>query len=90
MASITLKELPGELHEQLKREAAANYRSLNQEAMARIQRSFDLDDRFTTETVNRMIQESVDSGPEKPLTRADFDGARKQAQTSFAAKSRVA
>ena len=90
MASITLKELPVELHAQLKREAAANYRSLNQEAMARIQRSFDLDDRFTTETVNRMIQEAVESGPEKPLTRADFDGARKQARTAITAKSQSA
>lgn len=90
MASITLKDIPGELHEQLKREAAANYRSLHQEAMARIQRSFDLDDRFTTEAVNRLIAEAVASGPEKPLTRAAFDAARTKARTGAAAKAQAA
>ncbi len=90
MASITLKDIPGELHEQLKREASANYRSLNQEAMARIQRSFDLDDRFTTESVNRLISEAVASGPEQPLTRAKFDAARQRARAAAAAKGRAA
>ena len=54
--------------------------------MARIQRSFDLDDRFTTAAVNRLIQEAVESGPEQPLTRKDFDAACKKAKASFARK----
>ena len=90
MASITFKDIPAELHAQLKREAAANFRSLNQEAMARIQRSFDLDDRFTTETVNQLIGEAVASGPEKPLTRRQFDRARQKARQQHAASQQAA
>ena len=88
MASITLKDLPGDLLAQLKREAAANFRSLTQEATARIQRSFDLDERLSPPIVNRLIQEALDSGPEEALTRARFDGARRKART-FDSKRRA-
>src|SRR5205807_4015603 len=43
VASITLKDLPEDLHGQLKLEAQANFRSLAQEALARLQRSFEID-----------------------------------------------
>ena len=56
----------------------------------RIQRSFDLDDRFSTDPVNRLIDEAVKSGPESPLTRKGFDAARQKAQTQFAAKHKAA
>src|SRR5438477_6674269 len=75
MANITLKDIPEDLHAQLKREAAANFRSLSQEATARIQRSFDLDERMTAPIVNRLIQEALDSGAEERLTREKFDAA---------------
>ena len=90
MASITLKDLPEDLHAQLKREAAANFRSLTQEAMARIQRSFDLDERLSAPTVNRLIQQALDSGPEEALTRAKFDAARRKARTAFEGKRKAA
>jgi hypothetical protein len=90
MASITLKDIPVDLHAQLKQEAGANYRSLNQELLARIQRSFDLDERLTAGQVNRLIQEAVDSGPEEPLSRAKFDAARAKARAKFHAKSKAA
>lgn len=48
MASITLKDIPMELHAQLKNEAAANFRSLPQEAMSRIERTFQIDAALTT------------------------------------------
>ncbi len=83
MASITLKDIPDDLHAQLKSEAEANFRSMAQEVMARIQRSFDLDNRFTTEQVNRLIKEAVDSGPERPLTRKALELARKKARAKF-------
>ena len=41
MASITLKDLPVDLHGQLKLEAEANFRSLAQEVMARLKMSLD-------------------------------------------------
>ncbi len=39
MATLTLKSVPEELVAQLKRAASANRRSLNQEAIARLERS---------------------------------------------------
>ncbi|HEY1718770.1 MAG TPA: Arc family DNA-binding protein [Verrucomicrobiae bacterium] len=89
MASITLKDIPVDLHAQLKQEASANYRSLNQELLARVQRSFDQDEQFTTNRVNRLIQEAMDSGPEEPLSRAKFDAARAKARATFQAKSKA-
>jgi hypothetical protein len=77
------------LHAQLKREADANFRSLNQEAMARIQRSFDLDERFTTTAVNHLIEQAVKSGPEQRLTRRAFDAARQTARTKFAKRQQA-
>jgi len=90
MASITLKDIPADLHAQLKIEADANFRSLNQEAMARIQRSFDLDERFTTEAVNRLIDEAVKSGPEKPFTREAFDAAGQSVKEKFSNRHQAA
>ena len=90
MASITLKDIPEDLHAQLKREAAANFRSLSQEAMARIQRSFDLDERLSASTVDRLIDEARDSGPEEALTRTKFDAARRKARAAFEAKHKAA
>ena len=87
MPSITLKDIPANLHAQLKTEAEANFRSVPQEALARIQRSFDLDDRFTTAQVNRLIEQAVQSGPETPLTRRAFDAARSKARTEFVSSS---
>ena len=90
MASVTLKNIPEALHAQLKREATANFRSLSQEAIARIQRSFDLDERVSASMVNRLIQESFDSGPEEPLTREKFDAARRKARSLVESKNKAA
>jgi len=90
MPSITLKDIPEDLHAQLKREAAANFRSLSQEAMARIQRSFDLDERLSAPAVDRLIEEALQSGPEETLTRAKFDAARRKARTAFENKHKAA
>lgn len=89
MASITLKDIPEDLHAQLRVEAEANFRSLTQEALARIERSFLLDDKLSAAQVNRLIQEAVDSGPEEPLSRAKFDAAGRRAEAAFAAKGKA-
>ncbi|HEY3913124.1 MAG TPA: hypothetical protein VGN61_01455 [Verrucomicrobiae bacterium] len=85
-----LKDIPEDLHAQLEREATANFRSLGQEAAARIQRTFDLDDRLNVSTVEKLIQEAVNSGAEEELTREQFDAARRKARTEFDAKHRAA
>ena len=90
MPSIVLKDIPEELHEQLKQEAEVNFRSVNQEVLARVQRSFDLDDRLGGERVNRLIAEALASGPEEPLSREKFDAAREAARRKHAERSRAA
>jgi plasmid stability protein len=88
MATITLKDIPDDLYAQLKVEAEANFRSLTQEALARIERSFLWDDQLSAATVNRLIQQALESGPEEPLSRTKFEAAGQQADTRFVAKSK--
>ncbi len=76
MASITLKELPEDLHGQLKLEAESNFRSLTQEVLARLQRSFEIDAALRTKRDQRLIDEALASGPEEPLNRAMMDKIR--------------
>lgn len=76
MASITLKDLPADLHGQLKLEAEANYRSLAQEAVARLQRSLEVDAALKTRSDQRLVDEALASGPEEALTRAKMDKIR--------------
>ena len=90
MPSITLTDIPEDLHAQLKQEAEAHFRSVNQEALARIQRSFDWDDRLSAERVNGWIAEAMASGPEEALSREKFDAARDQARRKLADRSRAA
>ena len=78
MTSVTLKDLPEDLHGQLRLEAEANFRSLAQEALARLQRSFDIDAVLQTKRDQRLIDEAIASGPESPLTRAKMDEIRAQ------------
>ncbi len=76
MASITLKDLPADLHGQLKLEAEANFRSLAQEALARLQRTFEIDAALKTGSDQRLIDEALARGPEEPLTRTKMDKIR--------------
>jgi plasmid stability protein len=90
MADITLTRIPEDLHAQLKSEAAAHFRSVEEEALARIQRCFELEDRLSASTVDRLIDEAINSGPEEPLTREKFDEARNKAKATFQAKHKAA
>jgi plasmid stability protein len=90
MASITLKDIPEDLHAQLKSEADANYRSLTQEAMVRIERSFLFEDKLSADQVNGLIEKAMKSGPEEPLTRQKFDAARTRARSAHAGKNKAA
>ena len=89
MASITLKDIPQDVHAQLKIEAEANYRSVSQEALARIERSFAFDDQLSTETVNRLLDESLASGPEEKFSRTKFDAAIASARRQFASRGKA-
>jgi hypothetical protein len=54
--------------------------------MARIQRSFELEERLSGKTVDHLINEAIASGPEEPLTRENFDAARRKVRTDYAAQ----
>jgi hypothetical protein len=81
MATITLKDIPEDLHAQLKNEASANLRSLNQEALWRLQQSFELDAAVQSRRDQKLIDKAIGSGPETPLTRADMDKVRDRVLT---------
>jgi plasmid stability protein len=76
MASITLKDLPPDLHETLRGEAEANHRSMAGEIMARLQRSLDTD--RATRRDQAWINAALESGPEEPFSRGKFDAAVEQ------------
>lgn len=76
MPSITLKDIPVELHAQLRNEAAANFRSITQEAMSRIERTFQIDAALNTKRDQRWIDEAIASGPETPLSKREMDAIR--------------
>jgi len=73
MKSVTLKDLPPELHETLKGEAEANHRSMAGEIMARLQRSLDGD--RATRRDQAWVAEAVASGPEEVFSRTKFNDA---------------
>jgi plasmid stability protein len=76
MASITLKNIPMELHAQLKNEAAANFRSVTQEAINRLERTFQIDAALTTKRDQKWIDEAIASGPATALTKREVDAEK--------------
>jgi hypothetical protein len=76
MPSITIKDIPEALHGQLKREAEANFRSLNQEVLSRIDRTFEIDATLNSKRDQRWIDEALASGPTSPLTEKQMDAIR--------------
>jgi hypothetical protein len=78
MASITIKDIPNHLHEQLKREAEANFRSLNQEVLARVERTFEIDAVLNASRDQRWIDEALASGSTAPLTLKEMDAIYNQ------------
>jgi Arc/MetJ-type ribon-helix-helix transcriptional regulator len=75
MASITLKDIPDQLHAQLVREAEVNRRSLTGEAVRRLEFSFEIQESRNSERDAHWIQEALDSGPEEPLVADKFNAA---------------
>jgi plasmid stability protein len=85
MASITIKDIPEDLHGQLRKEAEANFRSLNQEVLARLERTLEIDAALNTKRDQRWIDEAQASGPASPLTRKEMDAIRDRILKSKAA-----
>lgn len=85
MSSITIKDMPEDLHGQLKREAEANFRSLNQEVLARIARTFEIDAALNSKRDQKWINEALASGPATPLREKEMDAIFKRALKGRAA-----
>ena len=86
MASITLKHIPEHLHAMLKNEAEANYRKVEQEVMARLERSLDLD--AATRRDQKWIDEALASGSEESFSKEKFTKALKRGLTKANSKRR--
>jgi len=73
--SIVLKDIPDDLREKLEQEASANLRSVDEEALARLKRSFE-DESVNTARDQQWIDEALASGPAQPKTQADWHALR--------------
>jgi len=58
MASLTLKDIPAEIHERLNSSADSNFRSITQEAFARLQLSFDVQEAAAMELHHSWIDQA--------------------------------
>lgn len=78
MATLTLKNVPEGLVEQLKEEAKQNRRSLNQEALSRLEMSVALRRRSAEETIAALRRLHRKLAYMKPLSASFIDRAKKQ------------
>ena len=76
MATVTLKNVPLDLVTQLKREARRNRRSLNQEALARLEASLAVRRRSGPEAVKALRRLHRRMTGFKPLTDVFLDRAK--------------
>ena len=78
MAEYTLKNIPEEIYRRAQSAAENSLRSLNQEIIFRLLRSFDAEDARMTALHARWVMEAFASGPAKPFKAADMDAAFEQ------------
>ena len=75
MPEYTLKNIPADIYQHAQAAAENNLRSLNQEIIYRLRRSFDAEDARATALHAKWVMEALSSGPAKPLKMADMDAA---------------
>ena len=75
MAEYTLKNIPEEIYQRAQSAAESSLRSLNQEIIFRLRRSFDADDARMSALHAKWVMEALESGSAKPLRMADMDAA---------------
>ena len=66
---LQVKGVTDEIKERLTASAERNFRSVNQEALARIQFSFEIEDSLRSKTLKKMIEEGL-AGSSRPGTLA--------------------
>lgn len=75
MADYTLKNIPADIYQRIQTAAENSFRSLNQEIIFRLSRSFDADEARTSALHAKWVLEALESGPAKPLKAKDLDTA---------------
>jgi hypothetical protein len=75
MADYTLKNVPEPLRSKLESEAQRSFRSVDQEILFRLQRSFDADDTRMSAIHAKWIYDALNSGEAAPLTENELDAA---------------
>jgi len=75
VAEYTLKNIPEDIYHRAQSAAETSLRSLNQEIIYRLRRSFDADDARLSALHARWVAEALESGPAKPLPIADMEAA---------------
>jgi Arc-like DNA binding domain len=75
MADYTLKGIPEALRAKLQNEADRSFRSINQEILFRLERSFQADETKLTAVHARWVHEALSSGDAKPLSDSQLDTA---------------
>jgi hypothetical protein len=78
MRQYTLKNIPESLYALAESTAQANFRSLNQELLYRVQLTFDMEEAGATKLHQRWIDESLGSGPAEPANKEQWDRALEQ------------
>jgi plasmid stability protein len=75
MPDLPLRNIPADLYRRLQSAATEHFRSVNQEAQARLSRSFDAEDAKMTALHARWVHEALISGTSTPLKPAELDRA---------------
>ncbi len=75
MAEYTLKNIPAEIYHRAQSAAENSFRSLNQEIIYRLRRSFDAEDARASALHARWVMEALASGAAKPLKMSELDAA---------------
>jgi hypothetical protein len=75
MADYTLKNVPDPLRSKLESEAQRSFRSVDQEILFRLQRSFDADDSRLTALHAKWIYDALNSGDAAPLNDKEIDSS---------------
>lgn len=75
MPTYTLKEIPADIYERTMTAAQDGCRSVNQEIIYRLKRSFDAEDARLTALHARWVAEALESGPARPLDLKEMDAA---------------
>jgi hypothetical protein len=75
MAEYTLKNIPDDIYRRAQTAAETSFRSLNQEIIFRLSRSFDPEEVRVSAVHAKWVMEALESGLAKPLKAKDMDTA---------------